>query len=77
MKNLENENINRKELINKNKYLLIAFFTIIILIIVVNIIAFIYKVPGSVNGKYLSIFNIIATIITFIQYKILDKPFKN
>lgn len=70
-------NKEKKELLNENKYLLITFFSFIILILIVNITAYLNNVWGTGTGKHLKYFNSFMIVITYIQFRILNKPFKN
>lgn len=70
-------NKEKKEILKKNKYLLITFFSFIFLMLIVNIIAYLNDVWGTEVGKYLKYFNIFMIVVTYIQFRILNKPFKN
>lgn len=70
-------NKEKKEILKKNKYLLITFFSFIFLMLIVNIIAYLNDVWGTEVGKYLKYFNIFMIVVTYIQFRILSKPFKN
>lgn len=70
-------NKEKEEILKKNKYLLITFFSFIFLMFIVNIIAYLNDVWGTEVGKYLNYFNIFMIVVTYIQFRILNKPFKN
>lgn len=70
-------NKEKEEILKKNKYLLITFFSFIFLMLIVNIIAYLNDVWGTEVGKYLKYFNIFMIVVTYIQFRILNKPFKN
>lgn len=70
-------NKEKEEILKKNKYLLITFFSFIFLMFIVNIIAYLNDVWGTEVGKYLKYFNIFMIVVTYIQFRILNKPFKN
>lgn len=60
----------------KNKYILILFFSLIVIVLSVNIIAFFKGIYGTSLGQYISVFNITILGIETLLYKYLNKPFK-
>ncbi len=55
------------------KIILICFFVNLIIILVINILAFVYSVHGTEYGMYLNIFNITELTIQFVLNSLLNK----
>lgn len=56
----------------KVKGLLFLFFTIVIIVLSVNIIALFNGIHGSQYGKYLNAFNIVVSMVQFGLYRIIN-----
>lgn len=55
------------------KIVLICFLLNLILILVINIFAFVYGIHGTKYGMYLNTFNIIEITIQFVLNSLLNK----
>lgn len=58
------------------KAIFICFFLNLIIILVVNGLAFVYRIHGTEYGMYLNTFNIMELTIQFVLYCILNKYYK-